>query len=314
MPRSPAFRVGLLSLAAALATMALKFAAWAMTGSVGLFADAAESSVNLVAAVTALLALAVAARGPDLGHPYGHSKAEYFSSGSEGALILLAAVLIVYSAVERLLRPQPLTQIGPGLSLSLLAAAINFTVARIMLRAAARHDSITLEADARHLLTDVWTSAAVAAGLAVVWVAPRWQPLDPLLAAAVALHIGRTGALLVWRSVQGLMDTALPTAEVGLVVTAIRHCAGARVEFHNLRTRKAGDRRFVEFHLLVPGTTTVQTAHNLCQTIEAEINAALPKSSIMIHVEPREDRQSWDGLAALELRSSQRAAKQRDGL
>jgi cation diffusion facilitator family transporter len=289
--------MALLSITAAVVTMALKFTAWGLTGSVSLFSDAAESSVNLVAALTALIALTIAARFADANHPYGHDKVEYFSSGTEGGLILVAAAIIIYSAVDRLLSPKPLEPLGPGLGVALLAAGINFWVARLMLRVAHQYDSITIEADARHLLTDVWTSLAVVAGLLVIVVAPpAWQVLDPLIAIAVAVHIIATGVELVKRSLDGLMDTALPAADINGIETAIRHVVGNQAEFHGLRTRKAGARRFIEFHLLLPGEMTVQDSHDLCERIEQEIAERLHYTFVTIHVEPREDPLSWNDL------------------
>ena len=292
---SPTRRMALLSITAALVTMALKFTAWGLTGSISLFSDAAESTVNLVAGITALTALTIAARYADANHPYGHDKVEYFSSGVEGGLILTAAGIIIYSAVVRLRMPAPLETLGPGLAVALVAAAINFGVARLMLRVAKEYDSITIEADAHHLLTDVWTSVAVVAGLLVVMFAPpTWQVLDPLIAIAVGLHIISTGVSLVRRSLDGLMDTALPNEDVASIKAAIQHIAGATAVFHGLRTRKAGARRFIEFHLLLPGRATVQDSHDLCERIEREIANRLAIVSVTIHVEPLEDPVSWD--------------------
>jgi cation diffusion facilitator family transporter len=292
---SPTRRMALLSITAALVTMALKFTAWGLTGSVGLFSDAAESSVNLIAGITALTALIIAARYADAKHPYGHDKVEYFSSGMEGGLIMVAAGIIVYSAVARLLAPQPLEPLGPGLGIAVLAAAINFWVARSMLRVARAYDSITIEADAYHLLTDVWTSLAVVAGLLVVMFAPpAWQVLDSLIAIAVGVHITSTGIDLVRRSLDGLMDTALPAGDIVSIETAIQQLTDERAAFHGLRTRKVGRRRFIEFHLLLPGQTTVQDSHDLCERIEKEIAQRLDNTSVTIHVEPLEDPLSWD--------------------
>jgi cation diffusion facilitator family transporter len=284
-----------LSIAAALATMGLKFTAFWLTGSVGLYSDAAESTVNLVAGLIALAAVTIALRPADAEHSYGHDKVEYFSSGAEGALILVAAVTIVYAALDRLLEPRPLEDLGPGLAVAGVAAAINWLVARSMLRVARQYDSITIEADAHHLMTDVWTSAGVIAGLVVVLAAPGWAVLDPLIAGVVAARIVVTGLHLVRRSVDGLMDAALPPAERELIAEAVRTGAGTAASFHNLRTRKAGSRRFVELHLTVPGATSVQQAHDLCNQIEAEIEARLPRVHTTIHVEPLEDASSWDG-------------------
>jgi cation diffusion facilitator family transporter len=297
---TPVKRMAWLSIGAALLTITLKFSAWRLTDSVGLFSDAAESSVNLVAAVMALLALTVAERQADPGHPFGHAKAEYLASGAEGGLILLAGMLIIYSALERILTPVALAALGPGMLVALLAAGVNFAVARLMLTVAHRYDSIVIEADAKHLLTDVWTSLAVVAGLLIVYLAPGWQRLDPLIAIAVALHIMLTGVGLVRRSLAGLMDASLPQAELTLIETTIRRHTGADAVFHNLRTRKAGTQRFIEFHLLVAGTTTVQAAHEVCESIEQQIKALLANTQITIHIEPLEDPASWDALPTLE--------------
>lgn len=282
-------RMAHLSIATSIATLTLKFGAWFLTGSVSLFSDAAESLVNLTAGLIALAALTVAARPADTDHAYGHDKAEYFSSGAEGALILVAAVSIIYTAVGRFLHPAALENLAPGLMVSMLAAALNFATARVMLKVAYKYDSITLEADAKHLLTDVWTSAGVVAGLGVVMFAPpSWQILDPIMAVAVGLHIIHTGVGLLRRSWGGLMDLALPADEVGRIEAEIGRLLPAGTSFHDLRTRKSGPRRFIEFHLLVPGETSVNDAHDLCDRIEAALEQALPNASVVIHVEPRE--------------------------
>lgn len=299
----PTRRVILLSIAAAIMTMGLKFGAYFLTGSVSLLSDAAESSVNLVAALVAFGALTIAARPADKTHTYGHDKIEYFSSGVEGALILVAAATIIYTAVSRFLHPAPLTDLGPGLAIALGASGINFGVSRFMLRAARKYDSITLEADARHLMTDVWTSVGVVAALGVVLFAPpSWAVLDPIIAVVVGMNIIRTGVNLIGRSVGGLMDSSLPPDEVAQIEDAIRVAEGPDALFHKLRTRKSGSRRFVDLHLLVPGNISVQTSHNRCKAIEAEIHSRLPNTLVTIHVEPKEDHDAndpWDepGLA-----------------
>lgn len=276
--------------------MGLKFGAYFITGSVSLLSDAAESSVNLVAALVAFGALTVAARPADKTHAYGHDKAEYFSSGVEGALILVAAATIIYTAVSRFLHPAPLTDLGPGLVIALAASGINLGVSRFMLRVAKKYDSITLEADAHHLMTDVWTSVGVVAALGVVLFAPpRWAILDPVIAVAVGVNIIRTGISLIGRSVAGLMDSSLPADEVAQIEGAIRATNGPDAIFHGLRTRKSGSRRFVEFHLLVPGAITVRAGHDQCKAIEAEIHAQLPNTLVTIHVEPKEDSDAWEG-------------------
>ncbi len=283
-------RMAWLSIAASVATLVLKFGAYFLTGSVSLFSDAAESVVNLTAGFVALAALTIAARPADSGHAYGHDKAEYFSSGMEGGLILVAAISIIYAAVERFVHPAPLHQLGLGLGISLVAAAINYGVAVALMKAAKRHDSITLEADAQHLMTDVWTSAGIVAGLLVIMFAPpQWQILDPIMAVAMGLNIVYTGISLIRRSWDGLMDAALPADEVALIEAAIRSEIPGNASFHDLKTRKSGPRRFAELHLLLPGGTSVTDAHHLCDRIEAAIEAAFPKAHITIHVEPIEE-------------------------
>ncbi|MDD5328714.1 MAG: cation diffusion facilitator family transporter [Sulfuricella sp.] len=289
MRNDDVLRMAWLSIATSLATLALKFGAWYLTGSVSLFSDAAESVVNLVAGLIALAALTVASRPADASHAYGHDKAEYFSSGAEGSLILVAAASIIYAAVGRFLHPAPLEHLGPGLAVSLAAAGLNFATARAMLKVSRHHDSITLEADARHLLTDVWTSVGVVAGLAVVMFAPpTWQILDPLMAVAVGLNIVFTGIGLLRRSWAGLMDAALPPDEVGRIELEIGKLMAPGTSFHDLRTRKSGPRRFIDFHLLVPGESTVNEAHALCDRIEAALAETLPQVAVTIHVEPIE--------------------------
>jgi cation diffusion facilitator family transporter len=289
-------QMALLSIATSLATMVLKFGAWWITGSVSLWSDALESFVNLAAGLTALGALTIAVRPADDDHAYGHDKAEYFASGVEGGLILVAAGAIVWSAVQRLTAPQPLESLGLGIAVSVAASAMNFATAGVMMRAARRYDSITLEADAKHLLADVWTSAGILAGLAVVMVAPQWSILDPLMAIAVAVHIVFTGVDLVRRSADGLMDASLPAAEIRVVEDAIRSELPAGGEFHALRTRKAGRARFIEFHLGVPGGESVASAHALCDRMETAIEARLANARVTIHVEPAEDNRSSNPL------------------
>jgi cation diffusion facilitator family transporter len=281
-------RMAYLSIATSLATIVLKFGAYFLTGSVSLWSDALESLVNLAAGLVALGALMVAEQPADDKHAYGHDKAEYFSSGVEGGLILVAAVSIIWSATQRLIEPQPLVRLGPGLVVAFLAGGMNLATARVMLRVARQHDSITIEADAKHLLTDVWTTAGILAGLGVVVFAPQWALLDPLMAIAVAVHILFTGFDLLRRSADGLMDAALPAEDVERVEALIAAELPADASFHALRTRKAGARRFLEFHLLVPGTLSVAESHALCDRIETALTAALAKAHVTIHVEPNE--------------------------
>jgi cation diffusion facilitator family transporter len=289
-------RYAYLSIGASLLTMALKFGAFFLTGSVGLFSDAVESVVNLTAGIIALLAIVLAHRPADSAHAYGHGKVEYFSSGAEGILICLAAVGIAYASVQRFVHPQPLEHLGAGIVVATLAGGVNLVAARVMLRAAREYDNIVLEADARHLLTDVWTSAGLVGALAVMRFAPpAWQVLDPVLGVVMSVHIVWTGVGLVRRSVAGLMDEGLPPREVDAIVDAIAQVAGAGAQYHALRTRRAGAVRFVDFHLLVPGSMTVQQSHDLCCAIEDGIRAVLPGAQTTIHVEPREDHASFDG-------------------
>ncbi len=284
------------SIAASLATLGLKFGAWLLTGSVGLLSDAAETLVNLAAGMLALWVLTVAGQPADEDHAYGHGKAEYFSSGVEGGMIVFAACGIVLASVERFLHPRPLENLGLGLIMALAASGVNWFTARGMLRAAREFDSITLEADARHLLTDVWTSAGLVAGLAVLLVAPpSWSWLDPAIAVFMAANIVVTGLSLMRRSLAGLMDKALPAEELEAIVEAIHEVAGEGAQYHGLRTRKSGSRRFADFHLLLPGSTSVAESHSLCDRVEEAVCARLPRVQVTIHVEPREAEASFDG-------------------
>lgn len=286
-------RFAWLSIAASLATIALKTTAYALTGSVGLLSDAAESLVNLVGALMALVMLVVAARRPDKEYNFGYSKAEYFSSLLEGSLILLAAAAICVTAVPRLLDPRPLEQVGLGLGISVLASLINFGVAVTLMRAGREHNSITLEADAHHLFSDVWTSAGILVGVALVSFT-QWYVLDPLVAIIVALHITWIGGSLVRRSAAGLMDKALPAAEQEALWRVLDQHKAKGAHFHALHTRSSGARRFISMHVLVPGQWTVLRGHRLLEHIEADIRAVLPNVSISTHLEPLEDPASWD--------------------
>jgi cation diffusion facilitator family transporter len=281
-------RYAWLSIAAAVVTIAMKGAAFAITGSVGLLSDALESLVNLVAAIVALAMLMLASRPPDERYAYGYTKAEYFSSGVEGALIFLAAVSICWTAVLRLLHPRALEKVGAGLLISIVASAVNFAVARVLLRAGRRYHSITLEADAKHLMTDVWTSGGVVAGVALVGLT-GWAPLDPLVAIAVAVNIIWAGIQLVRRSAGGLLDTAIPEPEQRLVGEVLDRYVAQGIEFHALRTRQAGPRYFVEMHVLVPGAWSVQRGHDLAEEIEGRIRDVLPRAHVLTHIEPCED-------------------------
>jgi cation diffusion facilitator family transporter len=292
--RSSLTRFAWLSIGAAVATIGLKAAAYLLTGSVGLLSDALESLVNLMAAVVALVVLTVAARPPDDDHAYGHDKAEYFSSGVEGGLILLAAGSIAYAAANRLLDPQPVEQAGLGLAISVVASAINLVVARVLLQAGRHYHSITLEADAHHLITDVWTSVGVIVGVAAVALT-GWERLDPIIALIVAANIVWSGVRLLQRSALGLLDTALPADERARVVAILAAYAEREgVQHHALRTRQAAARRFVSVHILVPGGWTVHAGHALLERIERDVRAALPNATVFTHLEPLEDPESFE--------------------
>jgi len=283
----------LFSVATSVVTMALKAGAYLLTGSVGLLSDALESGVNLAAALVALATLSYAHSGEDEDHNFGHEKAEYFASGIEGALIFVAAAAIVWSAVPRLAAPPPLEQVGLGLALSVAAAGANLLCGWFLLKGAREHRSITLEADARHLLTDVWTTAGVIAGVAVVHFT-GWLVLDPLIAIAVALQILWTGGSLMRRSFDGLMDRAIPAGErarIEAVLARVREKGG---DYHRLRTRVSGKKSFVDVHVLVPGAMSVHEAHDLAHRLEQDIAAEVPHVEVLTHLESLEDPRSWD--------------------
>ena len=292
MTQTSLARFAWVSIAAAVATIAMKTAAWLLTGSVGLLSDAAESVVNLAAALTALWMLTLAVRPPDEEHPYGHAKAEYFASGVEGGLILVAAVAIAWTAVGRLLHPRPIAQVGLGLAVSTGASLVNLVVARVLFRAGRQYRSIALEADARHLMTDVWTSAGVLVGIGVVALT-GWQWLDPVVALGVAANIVWTGVRLVHRSAQGLLDTALPAEQQEALQAVLARFAGPEVRFHAVRTRQAGARSFVSMHVLVPGDWTVGNGHRLAEEVEREVRAALPQVTVFTHLESLDDPASF---------------------
>ena len=286
-------RFAWLSIAAAVLTIGLKTIAWWITGSVGLLSDAMESVVNLVGGVMALAMLTVAERPADEDHPYGHGKAEYFSSGVEGTLILIAAVSIGVAAVARLISPKPLEEIGIGLAVSIAASLVNFGVAIQLLRVGTRRNSITLEANARHLLTDVWTSVGVVAGVGMVaWTG--WERLDPIVALAVAANIIWTGVGIIRRSVGGLMDTALPAEDRVAVWQVLKGHEQAGVKFHALWTRQAGVRKFISLHVLVPGDWTVHRGHQFLERIEDDIRQAVRDSAVFTHLESLDDPTSWE--------------------
>jgi len=284
-----------LSIVAAVVTMALKFVGYFLTGSVGLFSDAAESIVNLVAAIVAFWALTLAARPADEDHAYGHTKSEYFSSGVEGALILVAAIVIIAESVPRLLHPQPLEQVGLGLAFSIVGAIINGVLAWYMLRAGKQQRSITLEADAHHLFTDVWTTVGVFIGVLLAQVT-GWLIFDPIVGLLVALNIIWTGIRLLRATGLGLLDTVLPTDDLHAVHEVMERYQERGIHFHALRTRSAGTRRFVSFHVLVPGNWTVLQGHAMCDEIEMALHQILPETTVFTHLEPQEDPTSFDDL------------------
>lgn len=301
---------GWLSIAAALATIALKSYAYWLTGSVGLLSDALESLINLVAAVIVLISLSIAARPPDENHAYGHDKIEYFSSGAEGIMILLAAVSIAFTAWERLWHPESLQQLDLGIAISVFASLINLIVARILIGVGRKRQSITLEADGKHLMTDVWTTIGILTGIGVIavcnhfeltrglpeqWGLPGWELLDPIIAIGVAIHILWAGMELIRRTVAGLMDAALPEDELAQVVAILEEFAAAEhISYHALRTRYAGARRFVSVHILVPGNWTVQQGHDYVELIEQAIADHFDSIDIDTHLEPIEDLASWE--------------------
>jgi cation diffusion facilitator family transporter len=291
--RSFLTRYAWLSIAAALATIGLKTGAYLLTGSVGLMSDALESLVNLAGAILALVVLNIAAQPPDEEHTYGHSKAEYFSSGVEGALILLAAVSIAIAAVQRFLDPRPLEAIGLGLGVSVIASLINLSVALVLGRAAKKHSSPTLEANSQHLLTDVWTSVGVLVAVGLVAVS-GWLWLDPVIAIAVAINITWAGTRIMRGSAMGLMDTALPATDLAALKAILDKYDQDGVKYHALRTRQSGARRFVSLHVLVPGLWTVQRGHRLLERLEGDIRKGLDNVTVLTHLESLEDTASFE--------------------
>ncbi|MCU0785117.1 MAG: cation diffusion facilitator family transporter [Verrucomicrobia bacterium] len=291
--RSSLTRFAWLSIVAAVLTIVLKAAAYFITGSVGLLSDAVESVVNLIGGIMALAMLTVAARPADEDHTYGHGKAEYFSSGVEGTMILVAAISIGVAAIPRLITPKPLEEIGLGLVVSVVASLINLGVALVILRAGRKHNSITLESNAHHLLTDVWTSVGVIVGVGLVALT-NWLWLDPVVALLVAANIVWTGIQIVRRSIAGLMDIALPAGDMAAVRKVLQTYEQTGIQFHALRSRQSGARKFVSTHVLVPGGWTVQRGHELLDKIEADIRRALPDSVVFTHLESLDDPASWD--------------------
>jgi cation diffusion facilitator family transporter len=291
--RSSLTRFAWLSIAAAILTIALKAIAYLLTGSVGLLSDALESFVNLVGALMALAMLTIAARPADEDHAFGHSKAEYFSSGVEGTLILIAAVSIGVAAGQRLLSPKPLEQVGLGVGVSIAASLVNLFVARVLLRASKHYNSITLKANAQHLMTDVWTSAGVLAGVGAVALT-GWERLDPIVAFIVAGNIIWAGVRIVRESVLGLMDTALPTEAQNAIQKVLESYGQDGVQYHALRTRQSAARQFVSLHVIVPGKWTVQRGHQLLERIEADLRGVMPNATVFTHLESLDDPASWN--------------------
>lgn len=288
-------RYGWLSVGAAAVTIALKFAGYFLTNSVGLLSDAAESLVNLVAAVVAVIVLKVIARPADRDHEFGHSKAEYFSAGLEGAMIFVAAAYIIYASIERLLSPQPIESIGLGLLVTVVASVVNGVVALVLLRAGKKHNSITLTADGKHLMTDVWTSVGVLAAVLLVWVTEVWW-LDPLIALGVAVNILFTGRNLVLEAGGGLMDKAMDGADrddVDRILGSHRDVA-AGIDVHEIRTRVSGRQQFIEFHVLVPGKWSVVRGHDVLSAMEDDLRERFPGVHISAHLEPIEDERAYN--------------------
>jgi cation diffusion facilitator family transporter len=275
------------------ATISLKTVAWLLTGSVGLLSDAAESVVNLVAAIFALIVVRWAARPADEEHAYGHEKADYLSAGVEGALITVAAGTIAVAAVGRLINPQPLQDVGLGVAVSIVASGINFAVARMLITVGRSEHSVVLEADGRHLMTDVWTSVGVVGGVAAVAITGI-ERLDPIIALFVAANILATAVALGRRFVGGLMDRALSDEERARIDAVLDEFRTTETRFHALRTRRAGRRAFVSFHVLVPGEWSVQRGHDLAEQIEARLRAELAHATVFTHLEPAEDPRSFD--------------------
>jgi cation diffusion facilitator family transporter len=290
-------RFAYLSIAAAVVTITLKFVAWRITGSVGLLSDAAESVVNLVAAVAVLIALKVAAMPADKNHHFGHTKAEYFSAAVEGMMIFVAAVVIVVSAVERFIRPQPIENVGLGLAISVVASLVNGAVAMVLLRAGRQHRSLTLTADGKHLMTDVWTSAGVVVGVLVVALTGI-ERLDPVVAFLVGLNIIWTGWKLVRESTEGLMDIAMPKEDNAAIAEILSRFVTREVHFHALRTRLSGHHRFAEVHVLVPGAWTVQRGHDLVEEVEEAVHREFGDLALTCHLEPTEDPRAYGDYAA----------------
>lgn len=291
--RADLTRYALLSIVASIVVIALKVVAWRASGSVGLLSDAAESTVNVVAAVGAFVALKVASRPADADHNFGHTKAEYFSAVFEGVMIVVASAFIIVAAVDRLLNPSGLESVGLGLAISVAATVINAGVGLVLIRAGRAHRSLTLEADGKHLMTDVWTTAGVVVGVLLVALT-GWLALDPLIAIAVAVNILVVGGRLVWQSGAGLMDTALPDEDRAALDAVLDRWRADDVDFHDVRTREAGHERFLQLHMLVPGEWSVQRGHDLVERVERDLVGALEHLHVTIHLEPIGDPRAYE--------------------
>lgn len=289
-------RYAWISLIVAVVVIFLKLSAYAITGSVSLLSDALESIVNVVGASAAIWALAISAQPPDEEHAYGHDKAEFFSSGFEGGLIIVAAVGIIYTASERLVNPAPITDTGIGIALALFTSFINYLLAQWLFRAARQHESIALEADAHHLISDVITSIAVSIGVVLATVT-SWDWIDPLMALLVGINIIRMGWQLIRRSINGLLDPAWDNDERARIDAVLATFATDQISFHAIRTRRSGVRRFVSMHVLVPGHWSVQDGHQLLEEIEQAIHAAIPNVHVLTHLEPNDDPASFADIA-----------------
>ena len=296
MKRENLTRYAWLSIGAAVVTITLKGAAYLYTGSVGLLSDALESLINLAAAIVALLMIKIAAQPPDEEHSFGHDKAEYFASGIEGTMIFIAALSIGYAAILSILEPHPLRNLDSGIIISSIATIINLIVGRIVIKAGKRYHSIVLEADGKHLMTDVWTSVGVILGVLAVSLT-GWTRLDPIIALVVAVNIVWTGFQLIRRSALGLMDTVVePEIQEKIVAVLDRYVSEKAIDYHALRTRQAGAKKFISVHILVPDEWTVQKGHDLTEEIENAICEAVPDSTVFTHLEPLEDPASFADL------------------
>ncbi len=282
-----------LSIAAAVSTITLKLLAYWLSNSVGLLSDALESVINFATAISTLVSLAIAALPPDQEHAYGHTKAEYFASGLTGLLIFGAGVAIIISAVQRWLAPEPLALLGQGVGISLVAAGINLAVARLLIKAGRENHTIALIAEGKHLMSDVWTTFGVALSIGLLWLT-GWEWLDPLIAALIALQLCWTGFNLLRDTAFGLMDSAISPEELEQLLGVLKKYHPEGVDYHALRTRQSGQRRFVSVHLQVPGRWTVQRGHDIAEKIAEEMRERVPNLSTFTHIEPVEDPASWD--------------------